>query len=72
MEIKFFMIIWLLLAMIGCCLMYLRTDVGKLISEANFIMTKGTFIHKTTYLIIAFLLLPITIPYSLKQLFKRK
>jgi hypothetical protein len=72
MEIKFLIFIWLVLAMIGCCLMYLRTDVGKLISEANFIMTKGAFIHKTTYLIIAFLFLPITIPYSLRELLKRK
>lgn len=72
MEIKFFIIIWLILVFLGCCLMYARTDVGKVISEAHFIMTKGTFFHKTTYLIIAFLLLPLTIPYSVKQLLKRK
>lgn len=66
------MIIWLVLAIIGVGLMYARTDVSKVKSEAHFIMTKGTFIHKITYLIIAFLLLPLTIPYSLKQLFKRK
>jgi hypothetical protein len=73
METKFYVFIcWLSLSLIGLFLVSMRNDADKLQSEAHFIMTKGTLIHKLTYITIAFVLLPFTIPYSLKHFFKKK
>lgn len=63
-----FISIWSSLSFVGGILMLLRDDSSKLIHDAEFIMTKGTFLHKITYVVIAILLLPFSIPKSIQNL----
>lgn len=70
MEIKIFFILWFFLALVGLSLMSLRNDSDKYKVEAYFIFTKGTLLHKLTYVVIALALLPLSIFYSLKELLK--
>ena len=63
-----FISIWSSLSFIGGILMLLRDDSSKLIHDAEFIMTKGTFLHKITYVFIAILLLPFSIPKSIQNI----
>lgn len=69
MEIKIFLLYWFCLSLIGLLLMSFRQDVNKFRNEAHFIITKGTFAHKITYIFIAFIFLPLTIPNSIKELY---
>jgi hypothetical protein len=71
MEIRITLFIWFCLALLGLLLMSLRNDANKYRSDAYFIMTKGTFLHKVIYVLIAFFLLPFTIPKSIKLLLKK-
>jgi hypothetical protein len=71
MEIKIFYIIWVCLDLTGLLLMTFRSDVDKFRNEAHFIMTKGTFAHKITYVLIAITLLPLTIPRSIQELLRK-
>jgi uncharacterized membrane protein YdjX (TVP38/TMEM64 family) len=71
MEIKILFISWFSLGLIGLVLMNFRSDVDKFRSEAQFIMSKGTFFHKVTYVLIAIVLLPFTIPYSIQEMLKK-
>lgn len=74
MEIKilfYSLTIWLIFNLIGLFLMMFRTDVEKYQKEANFIMSKGTLVHKATFILLCWCILPFTIPYSLKNIFER-
>lgn len=71
MEIKIFYTIWICLDLTGLLLMTFRSDVDKFRNEAHFIMTKGTFAHKITYVLIAMVLLPLTIPRSIQELLRK-
>lgn len=73
METNFilFMSIWFSLSFLGGVLILLRDDSSKLLLDAHFIMTKGLFLHKVTYVVIAILLLPFTILKSIKHLSKK-
>jgi hypothetical protein len=71
MEIKIFYIIWVCLDLTGLLLMTCRSDVDKFRNEAHFIMTKGTFAHKITYVLIAIVLLPLTIPRSIQEFLRK-
>ena len=71
-NIILFTSIWFSLSFLGGILMLIREDTSKLMHDAHFIMTKGTFLHKVTYVVLAVLLLPFTIPSSIKNLAKRK
>jgi uncharacterized membrane protein len=67
MGIKFFLFFWSLLCFFGLFLIFLRTDLDKIKLEANFIFTKGTLFHILIYIIFSIILLPLTIPYSIKH-----
>jgi hypothetical protein len=71
MEIKILLLLWACLGFTGLLLMSFRRDVDKFRSEAHFIMTKGTFAHKITYVFIAIVLLPFTIPHSIQELLRK-
>ena len=71
MEIKTLILFWSFLGLIGLMLMTLRRDVDKIKNEAHFIMTKGTFAHKITYVLIAFVILPLTILKSIQELLRK-
>jgi len=71
-NFKLFISIWSILSFIGGLLILTREDSSKLLNDANFIMTKGKFIHKVTYVLIAVFLLPFTILSSINHLSKRK
>ena len=71
MEIKILFIVWVCLDLTGLLLMTFRSDVDKFKNEAHFIMSKGTFLHKVTYTLIALVLLPFTIPYSIQELLRK-
>lgn len=75
MEIKFViygLIVWFFFNLLGLGLMNFRKDVDKYRSEANLIMSKGTFAHKLTFVIMTWLILPFTIPYSVKHILNNK
>ena len=67
MGIKFFLFFWSLLCFFGLFLIFLRTDLDKIKLEANFIFTKGTLFHILIYITFSIILLPLTIPYSIKH-----
>lgn len=74
MEIKYIYVftVWFFLNVIGLMLMNLRKDVEKYRNEANFIMSKGTGLHKATYLLMLWIILPFTIPFSIKEFLNQK
>jgi hypothetical protein len=68
----FFTTIWFSLSLVGGVLILIRDDSAKLMNDAHFIITKGTFLHKVTYIGVALILLPFTIPKSIQHLAKNK
>jgi hypothetical protein len=72
MEIKILTFVWLCLVVIGFVLMTLRNDVWQYWNEFNFVMTRGTIYHKITYVLLAILILPFSIIYSLQEIFNKK
>lgn len=71
-NLMFFFSVYISLSIIGGVLIFMRDDTSKLIHDANFIMTKGTFLHKVTYIVIAIILLPFSIPQSIQYLYRKK
>jgi hypothetical protein len=63
--------IWFALNLIGLGLMFFRTDAEKYRKEADFILSKGTFAHKLTFVAMTWLILPFTIPYSIKNILNK-
>jgi hypothetical protein len=72
MEIKILTFVWLCLVVIGFVLITLRNDVWQYWNEFNFVMTRGTIYHKITYVLLAILILPFSIIYSLQEIFNKK
>lgn len=71
MEIKILTFVWLCLVTFAFILMTLRNDVDQYYQEFNFIMTRGTIYHKITYVLLAILILPFSIIYSLQEIFNK-
>ena len=70
MEIKILLFIWGCLGLFGLMLISFRPDVDKFINEANFIMKNSILSHKITYILLAIIFLPLTIPSSIEILLK--
>lgn len=71
MGIKLNAIIYLSICLIAIILFFLRDDKDKYIIDIKFIINKGTFIHKFTLYSGLLLILPFTIPYSIRKILKK-
>ena len=67
-----FFSVWFSFSLFGGVLILFREDSTKLLGDAQFIMTKGAFLHKVTYVLIAIFLLPFSIPRTIEHLIRRK
>ena len=65
-----FIISWLLLMWIGFLLLTMRSDWQKIKMDFEFLF-KGTFYHKTTIILSSFILLPISIFYSIRNILNK-
>jgi hypothetical protein len=67
MVIKFY-IVWFLLMWVGFLLLTLRNDYYKIRKEIEFVIFKGTIYHKITIIVLAPIVLPISIYFSIRNI----
>jgi hypothetical protein len=66
-----FIFSWFLSMWIGFLLLPIRSDWSKIKLDVNFAFNKGTLYHKITIILSSFIILPISIFYSIKNILNK-
>lgn len=66
-----FILGWLLIMWIGFLLLPLRSDWQKIKIDVRFAFHKGTLYHKLTIIFSSFIILPISIFYSIRNILNK-